>query len=152
MEEKTEHIEDIRPDWFFMKQLRALDKRLDCFFNGTHFVITCETERYGKVNIWRVVDERGNFRQPDQRELDMLRQSDIEKRDPDEHFNLVTAYMEKYQEKRKKDVREEIRNRTVDDRRQLIKAFHPILGIGKANAAFRRINVRPKARGTIIIP
>lgn len=151
---EIENTEDVRPDWSFMRQLKTLDKRLGCRFNGTHFVITCETKRFGEVNIWKVVDEGGGFRQPDQRELDMLRQADIEKQSPNEKFNLITAYMEQYQEKKRNEAREEIRNRTIDDRRQLIKAFHPLLGIGKANSAFRRIDVRPKPKGegVIIIP
>ena len=42
---------------------------------GTHFVITCTTSRFGEVNVWKVVDEKGGFRQPDQRELDILQES-----------------------------------------------------------------------------
>lgn len=141
-------MEDVRADSGFMRQLRVLDRRLGVMFNGTHFVITFTTQRYGAVNIWKVVDERGGFRQPDQRELDMLQQADIEKVGPEERFNLVKAYMQRYQEKKRTDARDTIRDITKEDRRQLMQAFGKAYGSGKGNATFRRII--PVRRGVVV--
>lgn len=132
-------MEDVRPDRSFMKQLHSLDKRLGVKFNGTHFVITCTTERYGEVNIWQVVAEDGGFRQPDQRELEMLRESHIERISPNERFNLVTAYMEKFDSDQVRARKENIRNMTKDGKIQLYNAYNRVAGSGKSNATFRRI-------------
>ena len=132
-------MEDIRPDRGFMGQLRLLDKRLGIKFNGSHFVLTFTTQRHGEVSMWTVVDERGGGRQPDQRELEMLRESDMERLGPEQRWNLTQAYMAKFQEDRKREVREELRNRTKDDKIQLAKAFARVVGNSKGNSAFRRI-------------
>ena len=132
-------MEDIRPDSSFVRQMGMLDKRLGIKFNGTRFVITFTTERHGEVNIWTVVGEKGEFRQPDQRELDMLRDSDIERIGPEERFNLALAYMQHYGVERKRVVKEEIRDRTKDDKIQLAQGFAKVAGYSKANSTFRRI-------------
>lgn len=149
---EQDHVEDVRPDPSFMKQLRAIDKRLGCKFNGQHFVITFKTEKYGEVNIWKVADERGGFRQPDQRELDIIQESNLERLGPKDRFNLVLAHMEKTRERRDRLIKEEMRDRTKDGKIQLMRAFANAVGAGKNNATFRRINVKPKPRGLIIVP
>lgn len=132
-------MDDVRPDRSFMRQLHLLDKRLGVKFNGTHFVITCTTERFGEVNIWKVADERGGFRQPDQRELDILQESNIERLSPDDKFSLVQAHMAKVRSDDRARAKDDIRNRTKDDKIQLVQAFSRAHGAGKGNAAFRRI-------------
>ena len=136
-------MDDVRPDRSFMRQLHLLDKRLGVKFNGTHFVITCTTERFGEVNIWKVADERGGFRQPDQRELDMLRECDVERVGPGEKFNLVTEYMRQFRQDARDHAKQEIRDRTKDDKIQLVHSFSKLYGSGKGNSAFRRINNQP---------
>jgi hypothetical protein len=148
-EEKTEHIEDVRPDRSFMRQLKMIDKRLGCKFNGQHFVITFHTEKYGTVNIWKVVSEKGEeFRQPDRRELEIIRESDLERLGPKERFNLVLAHMEKTKHRRDRLIKEEMRDRTKDGKIQLMRVFANAVGAGKNNATFRRIT--PKRRGILI--
>jgi len=131
---------DVQPDWSFMKQLRAIDKRLGCEFNGEHFVLTFTTERYGKVNIWKVVGADKDFRQPDQRELDMVRESDLERLGPEQRWSLVMAYMEKFTEKKREDARGNIRHLTLDNRRILAQAFGRVAGYSKSNSTYRRIH------------
>jgi hypothetical protein len=150
--EKPERIEDIRPDWNFMKQLKAVDKRLDVKFNGEHFVITQQTEKYGAVNIWKVVDERGGFRQPDRRDLEMIKESNIENVSPDEKFNLVTAYMERFKKDERDREKDNSRHVVLGNKIQLAQWFNRNYGSGKGNSAFRRVNVRPKTQRGIIIP
>lgn len=150
--EETDHIEDVRPDRSFMRQLRMIDKRLGCKFNGQHFVITFKTEKYGVVNIWKVADERGGFRQPDRRELEIIRESNLERLGPEQRWNLVLAHMEDTRKRRDRLIHEEMRDRTKDGKIQLMRAFANAVGAGKNNATFRRINVKPKPRGLIIVP
>ena len=152
-EEKTDHIEDVRPDSSFMRQLRLIDKRLGCKFNGEHFVVTFKTEKYGVVNIWKVNDEKGGFRQPDRRELEIIQESNLERLGPKERFNLVLAHMEGTKERRDRLIKQEMRDRTKDGKIQLMRAFANLAGgAGKNNATFRRIDVKPKSRGLIIVP
>lgn len=132
-------MEDVKPDWAFMKRMKAMNPRLGIKFNGTHFVITYLTDRYGEVNIWKVVGEKREFRQPDQREIDMLEGSDIEKVDPKENMNLVDMYMKKYKEDARTHARQEIRDMTKDGKVVLAQAFGKIAGYSKSNSAFRRI-------------
>jgi hypothetical protein len=132
-------MEDVRPDWGFMRELGRINRKLGCKFNGTHFVITYTTEKYGEVNIWKVADEKGGFRQPDKRDLDMIEGSNLENRTIDEHFNLIKAYMEQYDEKKKADRKDTIRHLTLDNRVSLAQAFGRVAGYSKSNSAFRRI-------------
>ena len=132
-------MEDVTPDWAFVKRMKALNKRLDIKFNGTHLVITFHTGRYGDVNIWQVVDEKGGFRQPDQRELDMLAESDLERLGPEQRWNLALAHMMGERYRQREAAREDIHDRTKDNRIQLSQAFARAAGYSKANSAFRRI-------------
>ena len=146
MEEK-DHIEDARPDSAFMKQLKAVDRRLDVKFNGEHFVVTQKTEKYGDVNIWKVVNEQGGFRQPDRRDLEMIRGSNIENVSPNEQFNLSTAYMERFKEDERERERFNTRSVVTNNRLQVAQWFNKYFGAGKGNSAFRRINVRSRQGG-----
>ena len=128
------------PDRAFMRKLKALDKRLGCKFNGEHFVITYQRATGEPVNIWKVVDNDGTYRQPDRRDLECIQMSDIEKESPRDKFNRTTAYMAKTREDQKRRAKEEIRDRTKDDRRQLMQGFSKLYGGGKGNSAFRRIS------------
>lgn len=132
-------MEDIRPDWSFMKQLKALDSRLGVKFNGEHFVVTFQRPGQAEYNVWKVVDERGGFRQPDQRELEMLRESNLERIGPDERFNLAREYMERFRSDARERVKDEVKGMTRDSRIQLVQAFRRVAGSGKGNSAFRRI-------------
>jgi hypothetical protein len=136
---EVQSAEDVRPDPIFMKRIGRMDRRLGCEFNGTHFTITFTTERYGKVNIWTVVGERGEFRQPDQREITMLQEADLERLGPEQRWSLTMAYMEKFQEKKREEARDNIRHLTLDNRVQLAQAFGRVAGYSKSNSAFRRI-------------
>lgn len=131
---------DVRADRSFVKQLTAIDRRLGVKFNGDHFVLTFTTERYGEVNIWTVVDERGGFRQPDQRELDMVRESDLERMGPEQRWNLAEAYMRKFEDHQRETVRDNIRHTTLDNRVSLAQAFGRVAGYSKSNSAYRRIH------------
>lgn len=134
-----------KPDRTFMKDLKFLDRRLDVKFNGQHFIITFDRGHGDPVNIWVVKDEDGGFRQPDSRDLAALHRGDLAKMKPDEYLRMISQHFEEYREKTKAKFRQEMRDRTKDDQRQLKEAFRQVvLGDPKANATFRRVNVKPK--------
>ena len=135
-------MEDIRPDWSFMKQLHSLNKKLGVKFNGTHFIITFLTDKFGEVNIWKVVAADGGFRQPDQRELELLRESNLENAGKNERFNLIVEYMKKFHGDARAKRKEDILHATLENRIQLVQGFNRLHGSGKGNSAFRRIEVR----------
>ena len=123
-----------------MQDLKRLDKNLGVKFNGETFVITYQRPFGDPVNNWKVVDDRGGFRQPDRRDIEILQQSDIEKESPKEKFARTAKYMEEAREKDRKRASEDIRHMTLDNRRQLGPAFSKMYGQGKNNSTFRRVN------------
>lgn len=143
-----------KPDRAFMGELKRIDRRLDVKFNGRHFVITFNRGYGEPVNIWVVKTESGGFRQPDSRDLGALHRGDLARMRPDEYLRMISQHFEDYREKTKAKFHEEMRNRTKDDNRQLKEAFRQVvLGDPKANATFRRVNVKPKPaiRGKVVL-
>lgn len=117
----------IQPDSSFMKKLKALDKRLGCRFNrdSQRFVITF-SRGYGRpLALFMVKDGEGagTFRQPDDRDIEFLQKHDMEKTTLRERLNEVSKYMEDTRRKRKEEVSNEIRDRTKDDKIQLMSAM-----------------------------
>lgn len=126
------------PERSFVDRIKSMDKALGIKFNGQHFVITYQVDGGPCVNIWRVVDNDGGFRQPDRRDLEVLQQSNIENESPDEKQRRVRRYMEAERERDRRRAREMLRDRTKDDKIQLFNGFARLAG-GKHNSAFRRI-------------
>jgi hypothetical protein len=123
-----------------MDQLKRLDKALGIKFNGEHFVITYRARENLTVNIWKVVAGDGGFRQPDRRDLEILKQSHIERESPEQKQQRVERYMEVERAKDRRRAKEMIRDRTKDDKIQLFNGFARVAG-GKHNSAFRRIPI-----------
>ena len=90
----------------------------------------------------------GGFRHPDKRDLDRLYLSDTQREgnSAKQHLNHVVHYMEDYRAKLRKKSKEDFRNMTKDDRRQLMSAFGKLHAGGKFNSAFRRIDYKPKGK------
>ncbi len=132
----------------FPKRLKEIDKDLNCSFNSTihRFVIHQSTEnpRLPNPAICVVQTEEGNFRHPDQRDISFLEQADIRKEGPKAREKRAAQYMIDEREKDRKRAKDMIRERTVDDKIQLVNVFSKAAGF-KGNSAFRR--VREKARG-----
>lgn len=135
------------PDRLFMEDLKALDPRLGCYYerNHHHFVITYKRPIGDDVPIMVVEDEAGGFRQPDQRDILKLQEFDTHRVSMKERLEHSALYMERVREKKRKEVREEIRNRTKDDRRQLAPKIARLDG-GKHNSTFRRINLKRRGK------
>ena len=140
------------PSRSFMKDLKLMDKRLDCQFEPGHgrFVITYKRPWGDPAIVHLVQSETGGFRQPNRNDLVFLKGGDMETMTVRERMNKVSYYMEKVREKKQRDAADNIRHMTLDNRRQLAAAFDRIHGAGKGNATFRRIT--PKPRGKVFPP
>ncbi len=121
------------PDRSFLKQLKMLDRRLGVKFNGSNFVLTYDRGHGDPVNLHAVRTDAGGFRQPDRRDLEFLCQGDMERQTPRERFQKVSTYMSEYQQKKRRQARENLRDLTKDNKNQLRKAFERVydtMGIG----------------------
>ncbi len=141
---------DYKPDPAFTKELKRTDPRLGCRFNGQTFVITYERPCGGSVPVMSVKDESGGFRQPNQRDIEKLKESDLAREDYREKFQRlgsVSEYMRDMAERKRKRA-SEIRDMTKDSRRQLYQAATKVAGTGKGNSAFNLTTPKPK-RGVV---
>ncbi|MCK4252142.1 hypothetical protein KAX97_11890 [candidate division WOR-3 bacterium] len=132
------------PDRVFIKDLKQLDARLGCYFNETHrhFVITHERAVGPPAEIMLVERGDGGFRQPDKREIDVLCEGDLHRTNVKERLQKTVKYMDQFREKEAAHAKDEIRNTTKDDRRQLMNTYAKAFNTGKGNSTFRRI--KPK--------
>jgi hypothetical protein len=123
----------------FLRNLKALDKRLGVKFNGNNFVITYDRGYGEPVNMCMVKTDDGGFRQPDMREIAFLKAGDMENKRIQDKLAETAKYMYEVRETAKRKSSELIRERTKDDRIQLMSAFNMVHGAGKKTPAFRRI-------------
>lgn len=139
------------PDRVFMKRLKSVDKKLDCLFRREHerFVITYDRASGEKAAIFMVKGENGDFRQPDERDLDRLYDADCSRIGMSMESRLKQrAYAsELYHRYQRQKTRENIGHMTMDSRRQLLPAFGRAHNLGKCNSTFRRII--PKSKGKV---
>jgi hypothetical protein len=133
------------PDRLFLQDLKQLDPKLGCYYetNHRHFVITYERAYGGKVPIMLVEDENQGFRQPDQRDIEKLKEFDTHRVSMKERLQHTALYMERVRENKRREARENIRDMTKDDKHQLASKFAKLTG-GKHNSVFRRINLKPR--------
>jgi hypothetical protein len=141
----------INPDRGFMKELKAMDRRLNCVFRQEHghFVITYDRGHGTPVNICMVAGEDGGFKQPDRRDLDFIFSGDLERERPQDRLLKTSQYIDAYNkglDKKRKDI---IREMTKDDKIQLMKAFGQMYNASKCNSTFRRI--APKAGKNVVM-
>ena len=133
----------------FPKRLKEIDKDLNCVFNEKihRFVIHQKTDNPILPNptICVVQTEQGNFRHPDLRDISFLQQADIRREGPKARAKRVTEYMIDERDKSRKQAKDMIRERTVDDKKQLINVFSKAAGF-KGNSTFRRVEKKAKGK------
>lgn len=137
-----------KPDRYFMRRLQELDKNLGCEYNQNteRFNVTFKRATGQPVPIIQVNSEDGGFRQPDQRELSILGESDLARVDMKDRLNKASKYMFDYREKKEREARDNIRNLTKDGKHQLKRAVGRIVS-GKCNTStFRKIEDKPKGK------
>lgn len=132
------------PDRSFLRDLRNMDRRLGTKFNGEHFVVTYQRPFGEPVNVLRVRAEDGGFRQPDKRDLAIIKGGDLAEGPKMELRLREAAYKaELIRQRDKQKAHENIRDMTKDSKNQLTKAFIQATNLSKGNATFRRIDHKP---------
>jgi hypothetical protein len=136
----------IKPERGFMRSLKSLDKRLDCVFRPSceRFVITYNRGYGEPVNLLLVKDDSGGFRQPDNRDLKIIYDGDMANKKPEIELSRRAYEIQRSADRQEQKTRELIRERTKDDKIQLMDVFQRRTGIGKKKAAFRPIAYKPK--------
>jgi len=137
-----------KPNVFFMKQLKDLDKNLGCIFNSTieRFIVTYKRSVGIPVPIMRIESDDGSFRQPDQRDINKLVESDTQRVSMDERLKISSKYMYDYREKKQMEAKENIRLMTIDDRKQLRRAVGRLYGPKVDASIFRKIIHKPRGK------
>jgi len=131
-------------DRSFLKDLRSLDKRLSVKFNGEHHVVCFDRGHGQPVNIYRVKADDGGFRQPDQRDLKVIKGGDLAEGPKMELRLKKAAYASELMTREaKRKARENIRDMTKDGKNQLAKIYLQATNLSKGNATFRRIDHKP---------
>jgi DNA-binding transcriptional MerR regulator len=138
----------------FIRKLKELDKRLDCVYNrdAERFVIMYN-RGYGEPLAMFMVkagEGKGGFRYPDERDLERLQKADLSKTSLKDYLDEIARYMEDYRKMRRKKTKEEWRDRTKDDRLQLMKAMAQVEAPGTGGGWFPRITPKPKKGFTVI--
>ncbi|MBL0716797.1 MAG: hypothetical protein JJV89_02000 [Desulfosarcina sp.] len=136
------------PDNVFVKRLKTLDKKLGCNYEQSHghFVVTYRRAHGGSVPIMIVKGKDGGFRQPDNRDLTYIMSGDRQNSTARKKIESTAKYMEDYRAKKKKRVAEEFRDRTKDDKNQLMNVMTQAAGAGKGNSTYRRVEPKPKGQ------
>jgi len=133
-------------DRSFARDLKTLDRRLGCKFNGNQFVVTYERGYGEPANVHLVKGDDGGFRQPDHRDIEALRKGDQENFRMKDHLDKMAYTYTLIQRKMREKVKDEIKGMTRDNKRQLINAFAKAANDRKANSTFRRINLKRKGK------
>lgn len=136
----------IKPERGFLRNLKNLDRRLDCVFRPEHehFVITYQRPYGEPVNLHCVKASDGGFRQPDNRDLKVIYDGDMSNKNARLELERRAYELQRSNDKYDQKTRELIRERTKDDKIQLMDVFQRRTGIGKKKAAFRPIPYKPK--------
>ena len=136
------------PDRVFLDDLKKLDSNLGCKFEPghEHFVITYCRPIGDEVPIMLVETPGGGFRHPNQMDIKALQASDTHREPLNARLKKTAHYMETVREKKRQQAADEIRQRTIEDRRQLMPRFARLSNEGgKHNSTFQR--VKSKTRG-----
>lgn len=136
------------PDRVFLTDLKRLDPNLGCKFepDHEHFVITYRRPIGDEIPIMLVETSDGGFRQPNQLDIKTLIQADTHRTPLKDQLKQKAQYMECVREKKRRQAADEIRQRTIEDRRQLMPRFARLANDGgKHNSTFSR--VKQKIRG-----
>ncbi len=136
----------------FKRDLKNLDRRLGTKFNGEHFVVTYDRGYGEPVNIYRVKADNGAFRQPDKRDLEVIKGGDLENEKSDSRLRKLAYASELMRREAKRKAYNEIRDMTKDNRNQLARAFIERTNASKGNATFRRIDHKPSKNTVMVTP
>lgn len=135
----------VPPD--FVRKLKEIDKGLDCHFDRKvgRFVITQTGKVSGKVPLGIVKgDDGGGYRYPDDRDIKFLQEADTHRKGQEikDRIRKGEEYMKAHREKQDKDVEDDLKYQTKDNKTQLLKGYAETYNLGKYNSAHRRIEIK----------
>jgi hypothetical protein len=130
----------------FLKDLKNMDRRLGVKFNGHQFVVTYQRPYGEPANIHCVRDSGGGFRQPDQRDLVFIRSGDLESDRLKDRLDRLSRHCEDIRLKVRENAKNEIKDMTKDNKRQLVNAYTKAHNLGKASHTFRKVEPKRKGR------
>jgi hypothetical protein len=139
-----------QPESSFLSKLKRLDPNLGCKYEPghQHFVITYRRPIGDAVNVLLIEDAQGGFRWPNDRDIEALQRGDLQRVSMKDRLKQVAKHMEDERAQSRARARDNFRNITKDDRRQLMPAFARLANAGgKNNSIFRRI--KPVPRGQV---
>jgi len=143
------------PDKSFMRDLKSMDRRLAVKWNHDvgNFIVTYDRGHGEPVNIHRVNRDDGGFRQPDKRDLMILKGGDLAQGDDLNNRISKLAYMsDRIRKEQRRKAKSEIRDMTKDNKLQLKRFLADKTNEGKGNAEFRRVPHKPSKRVVKVIP
>ena len=126
----------------FKKDLKLMDRKLDCFFHPEteKFIVTYERATGEPVPVATLAGmENGSFRQPYGTDLEFIKSGDMSNTTIREKMSKVANHMEFERSEQRRKSHEEIRDRTKDDRLQLQRAFQKTTNVGKGVTGFRQV-------------
>jgi hypothetical protein len=137
-----------RPHSSFIKRLHELDPKLGAMFNGEHVVLTYKRATGQPVPIWTVRNDDGGFRIPDQRDIEVLQESDMTKQSMDDRLKKTSKYMQDVRDIREIERKNAIYDMTLDSKHQLKRAYGKIQNPGGKGGRHVR-TITPKPRGKV---
>jgi hypothetical protein len=138
---------DVRPERSFLRDLKNMDRRLGCKFNGQNFVVTYDRGYGEPVNVLLIKRDDNGFRQPTGRDLEILKGGDLAQGESmDLRLKKIAYACYEMQEQTKKKHRENIRDWTKDDKNYLMDKIGRITGQGKPRPAYKPISHKPGKR------
>jgi len=132
------------PEWF-IKDIKRIHNKLDCEYVPKYerFIVTCELPTGESAPVFIVGDITPGiegFRYPDKRDVDALHECDLEKETIEDKFAKIAKKVSEEKQKEWQVQKDMIKERTMDDKIQLMNKFQRLTGSGKGNSAFRRID------------
>ena len=134
----------------FLKDIKHIDRNLDCQYSPRceRFIVTYKRAYGDEVPVFIVGDPDPNnpdgFRFPDRRDIEKIHECDFHRETAEEKWQRLSKLVWDQQQKQLEKQQDMIRQRTLEDRVQLVHAFQRFLGAGKGNSAFRRIKIKQK--------
>jgi len=132
----------------FKERLKNFDPKLYVAFDrDTHrFAIYRKMPTGTPYKILVVTGVKGEFRQPDQRDIAILHAADLWRKGRLKDFILSSeAKILENMAKEEKEAKDTFREASIDDRIQLRRMYRrEVLNEGKANAEFRRVDLDRK--------
>ena len=137
------------PDSGFKQKLKTFDPTLTVEFdrNVGKFVIKQPRRLRGGQAVALVIENNDDrpWRQPDERDLVMLRAGDFEHRNHKDRIREGENRILDHQAKQEKEVTDTFREASRDDKIQIKNAYRRALNDGKVGGMFRRVT--PKSKG-----